>query len=138
MKTVCKLLGIFFIACAAAHAQVVPAATGPGGPAVSGNLHYALRYSQSAESGSSLGDWQTSSSSVSLDYANDNPRRPFSLNYGGGYTWTLTGPTYSTGLFQHLLLSQGIVWSKWNVMVSDDVSYRPQAPTTGFSGIPGI
>jgi hypothetical protein len=85
-----------------------------------------------------MGDWQTSTPSVSLDYASDNQRYPLSLNYSGGYTWTLTGPTYSTGLFQHLLLSQGFEWRKWNVRVSDDVSYRPQAPTTGFSGIPGI
>lgn len=138
MKGICKLLAIFFTACAAAHAQVVPAATGPGGPAISGNLHYAFRYSQSAELGSSLGDWQTSAFSASLDYANDNQRRPFNLTYGGGYNWTLAGPSYSTGLFQHLLLSQGVVWPKWNVTVSDDASYRPQSPTTGFSGIPGI
>ena len=85
-----------------------------------------------------MGDWQTSTPSVSLDYGNENQRHPFSLDYSGGYTWTLTGPTYSTGLFQHLLLSQGFERRKWNVRVSDDVSYRPQAPITGFSGIPGI
>ena len=138
MKTVCKLFGILFVGCAAAHAQAVPAATVPGGLPVTGNLHYAFRYSQTAEFGSSTGDWQTSSPSVSLDYANDNQRKPFSLNYSGGYTWTLAGPAYSTGLFQHLLLSQEVLWSNWNVRVSDDVSYRPQAPTTGFSGIAGI
>jgi hypothetical protein len=137
MKAPCKALAFLFIACAAAHAQVVPAATGPRGLPLAGTLHYAFRYSQTAEFGTSLGDWQTATPSASLDYTNGNERLPFSLTYGGGYTWTINGPSYSTGLFQRLSLSQGIDWRKWNVLVSDDVSYRPQAPTTGFSGIPG-
>ena len=61
-----------------------------------GNLHYAFRYSQTAEFGSSMGDWQTATPSVSLDYASENQRHPFNLNYSGGYTWTLAGPSYST------------------------------------------
>jgi len=138
MKTTLKLLAFLFTVGAAAHAQVEPAATGPGGPPVSGNLKYSFRYSQTAEFGSSLGDWQTSNVSASVDYANSKERLPFSLDYGGGYTWTITGPSYATGLFQHLFLSQGVVWRKWNLTASDDVSYRPQAPTTGFSGIAGI
>jgi hypothetical protein len=73
-----------------------------------------------------------------VDYGNKKERLPFSLNYGGGYTWTIAGPSYSTGLFQRLSLSQAYVQRKWRLSVSDDVSYRPQAPTTGFSGIPGI
>ena len=35
------------------------------------------------------------------------------------------------------MLSQGIVGRKWNIQVSDNVSYLKQAPTTGFSGVPG-
>jgi hypothetical protein len=31
-----------------------------------------------------------------------------------------------------------MVWRRWSIKVTDNVSYRPQAPTTGFSGIPGI
>jgi hypothetical protein len=134
----CKHLVISLVVSASCYAQVVPAATGPGGLPLNGELHYAFRYSQAAQFGSSLGDWQTSSPSVSLSYENENQRHPFSLNYGGGYTWTLTGPKYSTGLFQHLQLSQSIAWRKWTVMFSDDVSDRPQAPVSGFSGIPGI
>ena len=138
MKTTIEILAILIIGCASASAQVAPAATGPGGIPVTGNLHYAFRYAQTAEFGTSLGNWQTSTSSASLDYANRNERLPFSMNYSGGYTWTITGPSYRTGIFQHLLLSQGFAWRKWNATISDDVSYRPQAPTTGFSGIAGI
>ncbi len=138
MKTTHKLLAILFTVSTAAYGQVVPEATGPRGLPVTGNLDYTFRYTQTAEFGSTLGNWQTSNASAQVDYANGKERLPFNLTYGGGYTWTETGPTYSTGLFQHLLASQGFTWPKWDVKVSDDVSYRPQAPTTGFSGIPGI
>ena len=138
MEKTLTFLALFFTICAAAAAQVEPAATGPGVPLGLRKLHYTLRYSQTAEFGTSLGDWQTSTASASADYANENDRLPFSMNYGGGYNWTISGPSYTSGLFQHLFLSQGIVWRKWNLTASDDVSYLPEAPTTGFSGIPGI
>jgi hypothetical protein len=137
MKTTLAMTSLLIAICAGMHAQVVPAANGPGWPSISGNLHYSLRYSQTAEFGSNLGDWQTSTAAASVDYTNGKERLPFSLTYGGGYTWTLAGPSDTTGLFQHLLLSQGIVGRKWNLLFSDDVSYRPAAPTTGFSGVPG-
>lgn len=138
MRMARKLLAILFTCCAAADSQVVPSATGPGGPLINGNLHYTFRYSQLAEFGSGIGDWQTANASADVDYANDKERHPFSLNYTGGYTWTIAGPSYTTGMFQRLLLSQGLAWRKWSATMSDDVSYSPQAPTTGFSGIPGI
>ena len=139
MKTTLKILAFLFAVCAASHAQVAPAATGPrGGLPVGPNLHFAFRYAQTAQFGGNTGNWQTSSPSASVEYTNGNERLPFTLNYAGGYIWTLTGPTYETGLFQHLYLSQDFVWRRWKVLASDDVSYLPQAPATGFSGIPGI
>jgi hypothetical protein len=137
MKTTFKLLAFLITVCAAVAAQVVPEATAGRGLPVSGTLHYDLRYSQSADFGSTLGDWQTANASADANYANGKANLPFSLNYGGGYTWTLAGPGYSTGFFQHLTLSQGFVRRKWNVTLTDSVSYLPQSPTTGFSGIPG-
>jgi hypothetical protein len=41
-------------------------------------------------------------------------------------------------MFNHLNLSQGISLRRWGFRLSDDVGFYPQAPTTGFSGIPGI
>jgi hypothetical protein len=121
-----------------AHAQSPPAVSRTVNLPLSGTVNYTLHYAQKAEYGSRLGDWQTSSASASGNYANTSTRLPFVLNYSGGYTWTIAGPSYATGLFQHLLLSQGFVWKKWNASAADDVSYLPEAPTTGFSGIPGI
>jgi hypothetical protein len=115
----------------------VPEATGPPRLPVSGNLHYALRYSQTAEFGGGLGDWQTGTISGSVDYSNGKDRHPFNLSYGGGYTKTFTGPDYETGVFQHLFISQGLVGHKWNATASDNISFTPESPTIGFSGVPG-
>lgn len=133
MKTTFKLAAIFLAVCPRLLAQVAPAAT-----AGSADFRYTFRYSETAQFGGSLGNWQTISPSAELEYSNGSTRHSFSLNYTGGYTSTLSGPSYSDGMFHRLLLSQAINWRKWNLNVSDDASYRPQAPTTGFSGIPGI
>ncbi len=138
MKTTLKVMALIFAVSGAARAQVAPAATGPVGMGAPGKVHYALRYSETAQFSNAIGNLQTSSASGSADYENGNQRYPFAFNYGGGYTWTLTGPSYETGLFQRLLLSQGIVGRKWRLDASDDVSYLPQTPITGFAGIPGI
>jgi hypothetical protein len=132
MKTILKLMAILFAASAAAQAQVVPEAI--AGPAI---LQYAFRYSQS---GAFVSGSQTSlqaNASASIDYAKGVKRFPLNLNYGGGYTGTLDGPSYASGFFQRLMISQGYIGRRWNIFASDSVSYLPESPTTGFSGIPG-
>jgi hypothetical protein len=137
MKTILKLAIFLLTVSAAASAQVSPAATGPNTVPISGNLQYAFRYAQAAQFATIEPTVQTSAVSGTLNYANMNERRPFVLDYGGGYTWTLLGPEYETGLFQRMRISQGSDFHKWKFLVSDDVSYLPQSPTTGFSGVPG-
>lgn len=141
MKMRIEFAIILLSACSWAGAQVVPAATGPGGPLVSGNLSYSLRYSQTAllygSNQVTGGNQVTSIASANVEYADSNERLPFSLNYGGGYMSSISGPSLGTGVFQHLVVSQGLVEPRWNVTVRDDVSYTPEAPTTGFSGVPG-
>jgi hypothetical protein len=138
MKTTLKVLAVLFALSTAASAQVAPAATSASGVPASGRLYYAFRYAQSAEFGGVVGTWQTSTASATANYANGSVRAPLTLDYAGGYTWTLTGPNYGSGVFQHMYVTQGGVWRKWAVSLSDDVSYLPQTPITGFSGIPGI
>lgn len=123
---------VLMAACPFAKSQVAPAATSG-----SAGLSYALRYSETANYADTLGTWHTIDTSGSLDYTNGRTNRPFGLVYSGGYTSTLSGPSYSQGAFQVLSISQGINWRKWLLEFSDDIGYRPQAPTTGFSGIPG-
>jgi hypothetical protein len=137
MKKILQLATFFISVSAAASAQVVPAATGPSSLPVNGNLQYALRYAQTAQFSSFEPNLVASTVSGSLNYTNTSQRLPFIIDYGGGYTWTLTGPDYESGVFQRMLISQGIDTHKWKFLVSDNVSYLPQAPTLGFSGIPG-
>jgi len=133
MKKTLTLLAFFFTVAFAARAQVTPQAT--AGTAV---LQYSARYGQNADFyGGSLGDSENAMLSGNVEYANGFKRRPFSLTFGGGYSWNIGGTSYGDGLFENFLLSQGIVGRKWNIQVSDDVSYMKEAPITGFSGVPG-
>ncbi len=136
MKMTFKFLALLFTVAAAAHAQVVPEATGPGLP-ISGKLHYNLHYSQIAYLISKPGDSESAVLSGNADYANNGERLPFTMTFGGGYSWNLAGISYGNGLFENLLLSQGIVRRSWNIQLRDNVSYRKEAPITGFSGVPG-
>lgn len=138
MKTTLWLFAVLSAMYGAASAQVVPAATGPAAALAGGSVQYALRYSETAEFATTIPTMQTANVSGSLNYLSGSERRPFVMQYGGGYTWTISGPAYESGQSQRLFLSQGIDWRKWKVTVSDDASYLPQSPTTGFLGIPGI
>jgi hypothetical protein len=133
MRRLFTLALLFLVACPFTLGQAAPAAT-----AGKADLQYSIRYSENAEFGTTLGTWHTIDPSGSLDYTNGHTRLPFTLDYTGGYGYTISGPSYTTGAFQRLLVSQGIKGRKWDAVLSDDVGYRPQAPTTGFSGIPGI
>jgi hypothetical protein len=152
MKSGYTLMAILFIAIGAARAQVVPAnagpaatnpaatspaATSPAGLPVGGTLHYGLNYAQTTQFGNSQEGQQWSIISGDAGYANTGRRLPFSMQYGGGFAWAWNGPPSAGNVFQHLSLSQGIVWRAWNLSASDNVSYSFQTPTTGFSGVPG-
>lgn len=63
---------------------------------------------------------------------------PFTMNYAGGYNWTLSGPDYMSGQFHRMELTQDFNYRRWKVNMGDSASYLPQTPLTGFSGIPGI
>lgn len=138
MNSTLKVFALILALSSAAGAQVAPAATSAGSLPLSNRLYYAFRYSQTAVKGGAIGTWQTSNLSGTADYANASVRAPFVMEYSGGYTWTIQGPSYGSGLFQRMFISQSGVWRKWLLTVSDDASYLPQAPTTGFSGIAGI
>lgn len=136
MKAIICLFASCFLGSTAILAQAVPAASGgtrPGPPFV-----YAVRYSDTAQFANRTPTIQASALSGTVDYVNRSARLPFSMEYGGGYIWTLSGPAYQTGQFHHLLLSQGIDFRRWKYSFSNNVSYLPQSPTVGFSGIPGL
>ncbi len=139
MKVSTTLLVVFLVASAAVRAQVVPAVEGPTGLPISGTLHYDLRYSQTAQFyGGAIGAVQRGVASGELAYANSSAVHPFGVTYSGGDIWNISGEPEGTGVFQHMLVSQGLNRRAWTLRLMDDVSYLPQAPVTGFSGIPGV
>src|SRR5581483_284995 len=128
------IFGLLLVtACPFARSQVAPAAT-----AGRADLRYALRYAENVDYTDTFGTWHTINTSGSINYTNGRTNHLFSLDYTGGYTSTLSGPPYSQGAFQVLSITQGLNRRKWMLDFSDEAGYRPQAPTTGFSGIPGI
>jgi hypothetical protein len=130
---------VLIMVSAASRAQDVPVATGPTELPVSGTLHYSLNYTQTAQFYNRAGgDVQRSGVTGEVTYANASAIRPFALTYSGGDMWAISGANGETGIYQHLLASQGYVRRSWAINLSDNVSYTPQAPTTGFSGIPGV
>jgi hypothetical protein len=139
MKLSYTLLAMLFAVSAAANAQVEPAATDAATLLAGGTFHYDLRYSQTAQFyGGPEGDSQRSVVSGEVAYSGSKEALPFNLTYSGGDMWTIAGASEGSGVYQHLLASQGFLGRKWAFTVSDNVSYLPQAATTGFSGIPGV
>lgn len=133
-------MAMLLIAGAAAKAQQNPAAPGAAGSAglsVGGTLNYSLRYSDSANIGGGQGNRQQSYVSGDASYTGVSKSLPFSMQYGGGYGWTMSGPSEGGNVFQHLSLTQGLNWRKWSLNASDSASYSFQTPTTGFAGVPG-
>ena len=137
MKHIARFLVIFCCLGSSAFAQVSPAAIGSKVFTAPQGLGYAFRYSQNAQLGTQQANIQTSIVSGSVEYATRSKEKPFHMQYAGGYTWTLSGPDYLSGQFHRMYLSQELNLRRWALLLSDDVAYLPQSPTTGFSGIPG-
>jgi hypothetical protein len=129
---------LFITVSASTRAQVAPAATGPIGPLVSGSLHYSLNYTQTAQFYSrTQGVSQTCGTTGEVTFINAKAH-PFALTYSGGDMWTISGAGGESGVYQHLMASQGFAGRFGAFNLNDNVSYMPQAPTIGFSGIPGV
>ncbi len=134
MKKILTILAFLLTAAASASAQVAPAAT--AGPAY---FRFSARYAETAGfyNGDSGRDQQKAIASGNVSYANGAERLPFTLTYGGGYSWTIAGPDYGSRFFQHMTLTQGFIGARWNAIFTDNVSYLPQSSTVGYSGVPG-
>ena len=133
------LLAIGSMAAAQAPPLAAPPTFGFSLPSVEGTLTYSLSGSESFFTGyQGSGLNTTTSLSGSLGYLSSSPDKPFSLVYSGGYLYS-TVPGYpGSSTFQNLAASQVYTTKNWNFVVDDAVSYLPQAPTTGLSGIPGV
>lgn len=142
-------LALFCLSAAASNsggllAQSIPAGVGSTPtvgfqlPQLNGSFNYSLSASELISSSfyGSRGVEATTSLSGAATYLSSNTRRPFSAIYSGGVLLANSGQPTTT--YQSLALSQGYVTKNWNFDVQDQVSYLPESPVNGLSGIPGV
>ena len=142
LRTHLATLALVAATTSVACGQAVPASSmspsvGPGMPSVDGIFHYALSGSELLQTGNGSGLGYSTALSGDASYSSRSIVRPFSMTYAGG---VLLGNQYSqrATTFQNFALSQGLVAGEWIFGISDSVSYLPQSPTLGLSGIPGV
>jgi hypothetical protein len=143
LKISLAALAFAAVTATAALAQAAPAGSmsptvGPGLPSIDGVFHYALSGSEQVSTGNgNSGALYSTALSGDASFSSRSEARPFSMVYAGGLLLgNQYGSTVST--FQNLAVSQGLVHGPWNFGISDSVSYLPNSPTTGLSGIPGV
>ncbi len=127
-----------------AHAQDIPAVTGPVSyegfqlPTTLGTLTYGLSGSAGTRTGytNSGGNVMTINGSGEVGYLSNSTTHPFTLTYSGGYVYYSSG--LNSAFFQNLTLTQGFNAGRYKVLITDNVSYLPEAPVGGLSGVPGL
>jgi hypothetical protein len=125
-----------------AKAQAPPLSTPPtfgfSLPSVEGTMTYSLSASEAFLTGYGGGANYSTALSGSLGYLSSSPNKPFSLVYSGGYLYSSVPGYPPNSTFQNLAASQVLTTKHWNFVIDDAVSYLPESPTTGLSGIPGV
>jgi hypothetical protein len=101
-------------------------------------MTYSLSASEAFLTGYNGGTNYSTALSGSLGYLSSSPSKPFSLVYSGGYLYSSVPGYASSSTFQNLAASQVWTTKNWNFVIDDAVSYLPESPTTGLSGIPGV
>lgn len=124
--------------------QALPTAplpsTGFGLPQLNGEVSYAITASQTFQLGyNGVSGSNVASTNISGDvaYLSRNETHPFSLIYSGGFLGSESAQ-YPNSTFQNLAVSQVLRYRRNTVVFADTVSYLPQSPITGLSGIPGV
>jgi hypothetical protein len=147
MKASIAIIGAVLGLSRLAHGQAAPAGSGSGPafnpgptlPAIDGTFSYALSASEAIQGGYYGGSGVTYLTNLSgnVEYISPSQVHPFSMLYGGGVQFS-SYSVANTQVYQNFIISQGWVEHGWAFGVSDAVSYLPQSPTTGLSGVPGV
>lgn len=104
-----------------------------------GTLTYSLSASGYAQTGYGNGGvYAGAAGSGNLAYLSTSERDPFSLVYSGGFLYSGTPGYANTSTYQDLAFSQVFKTRKWVFVISDALSYLPDSPTTGLSGVAGV
>ena len=112
---------------------------GPNLPDLDGVLHYALSASEVVQLGY-YGSGEVTHSTVlsgDVSYTAKNIYHPFNILFAGGVVLG-NQPGQSTTGYVNMAVSQAYVTRSWVFNISDSVSFLPQSPTTGLSGIAGV
>jgi hypothetical protein len=135
------LLLLWFAATATLAAQAVPAAASSPHftlPTIQGTLNYSVSLTQRESIGYNGENASNSSTSISgnLGFLSASETHPFSAVYSGGY---LSGTAAGTSpFFQNLALSQSYQTKNYSFVAADSLSYLPNTPAIGLSGLPGL
>lgn len=113
--------------------------TGFALPAVAGQISYSLTASQIVDIGYNGQPGTVTSTNLTgnLGYVSSSETHPFSAVYSGGYLGSESSQL-PRGTFQTLSLSQVFHLRHNTIIGADSVSYLPQSPVAGISGIPGL
>lgn len=126
----------------AASGQAAPTSALPSSgfqlPDVEGSLQYALSASERVAFGYNGSSGAVSSTAFSGDfgYLSKSQVHPFSVIYSGGYL--INTQAQPSSAFHNLALSQVLNSRRYHFIISDSVSYLPNSPISGLSGIPGV
>ena len=139
----CALLALPFSLAVRSSAQALPAAeaappsTGFSLPSAQGSLSFGVSGYESVSNGY-YGSGANSFTGLNADvaYISNSKRDPFSMVFSGGKAWSNNGAP--SPIYLSLGLSQVLATRSWNFVLADNVSYLPETPTTGLSGIPGV
>lgn len=149
MRTLARLLTTTLLvastpAVCLAQSQTPEATAAPSVPSLNhapepDQLTYTLGASESLLFGYNGRSGVNSSTNLSgtAAFVSGSQSRPFSLLYSGGYLFGNT-PGQPNSTYQNLGVSQQINTKHVIVTVGDVVSYLPNAPVFGLSGIPGV
>jgi hypothetical protein len=110
------------------------------GKAISdGEIHYSLSAGEIFSHGAFYGPGTTYTTNLSgaVGFSSRSERQPFSMLISSGLLLTPNGaPTVQT--YQNAMVSQMFSTHRWIFGVNDSVSFLPQSPTTGYSGVAGV
>ena len=152
MKVGISVGALILMSGVAAYGQATPAATASTTPAASsastsgftlpsvdGTLHYALNASELVQYGYYGAGNATASTALSGDasYSSLSVNAPFNMLLAGGVLIAESSRA-KTSPYLNLAVSQSLIAKRWVFGITDSVSYLPQSPTTGISGIQGV
>jgi hypothetical protein len=130
-----------------AYGQAVPSGTStpissigssPILPSLDGVFHYDLSASEAIQYGYYGAGVVTHSTILSADaaYTGRSEVLPFNLVFAGGAILANQQEQGNSGYVSGTI-SQGLITRQWSFNISDSLSFLPQSPTVGLSGIPG-